>query len=283
MSARGPPRTRFQACSGTPPSDHGGFHLNPVFASAPAHRHGAAPRPSAVSGSFYPAEPQALRAQLARLLQAVPAQPCDPASPQAPHRHASAQVAGRAPRGATRTRAPWRRRLMPCLSRGASACTASCCWAPCTVCPVRGLAVPTVTAFSTPLGDVPLDTEALARLHALPQVERNDRAHAMEHSLEVQLPFLQTVLGDFSLVPLAVGDATPQAVAQVLDLLWDGDDTVIVIQHRPVALSDRRPGPPARQPHPGPGAGAGHPTWTRARPAARTRSTAPCWPHVTTA
>jgi AmmeMemoRadiSam system protein B len=84
--------------------------------------------------------------------------------------------------------------------------------------PVRGLAAPTVQAFATPLGSVPLDQAALDMLDALPQVERSDLAHAFEHALEVQLPFLQQVLGEgFRLVPLAVGDATPDEVAEVLE------------------------------------------------------------------
>ena len=75
--------------------------------------------------------------------------------------------------------------------------------------PVRGLALPGVEAFATPLGEVPLDQAAMAALAGLPQVVVSAAAHALEHSLEVQLPFLQTVLDDFKLVPLAVGDATP--------------------------------------------------------------------------
>jgi hypothetical protein len=63
----------------------------------------------------------------------------------------------------------------------------------------------------------------------LPQVVVSPAAHAQEHSLEVQLPFLQLALDDFKLVPLAVGDATPAEVAQVLDAVWGGDETLIVI------------------------------------------------------
>ncbi|MDD5328470.1 MAG: AmmeMemoRadiSam system protein B [Sulfuricella sp.] len=95
--------------------------------------------------------------------------------------------------------------------------------------PVRGLALPDAEGFATPLGVVPLDLEAMAGLAELPQVVRFDQAHAWEHSLEVQLPFLQTVLNDFKLVPLAVGDATPQEVAEVLERLWGGRETLIVI------------------------------------------------------
>jgi AmmeMemoRadiSam system protein B len=63
----------------------------------------------------------------------------------------------------------------------------------------------------------------------LPQVQILDEAHAREHSLEVHLPFLQEVLGDFTLIPLVVGAAEPEAVSQVLDVLWNGPETLIVI------------------------------------------------------
>lgn len=94
---------------------------------------------------------------------------------------------------------------------------------------VCGLAAPESDAFATPLGTVRLDREALERSLDLPQVEPSDAAHAPEHSLEVHLPFLQTLLGDFSLVPLVVGDATPEEVAEVLELLWGGPETLIVV------------------------------------------------------
>jgi hypothetical protein len=94
----------------------------------------------------------------------------------------------------------------------------------------RGLAVPSVAAFSTPLGDVPLDREVIDALVArFPQVAVSDQAHAAEHSLEVHLPFLQCVLRDFSLVPLSVGEASPEAVAQVIEAVWGGRETLIVV------------------------------------------------------
>lgn len=95
--------------------------------------------------------------------------------------------------------------------------------------PVRGLALPGVDAFETPLGQVELDQSAIASIADMPQVVVSSAAHALEHSLEVQLPFLQTVLDDFKLVPLAVGDATAEEVAAVLDRLWGGTETLIVI------------------------------------------------------
>jgi len=94
---------------------------------------------------------------------------------------------------------------------------------------VRGLALPGADAFDTPLGRVMLDTAAARSIAHLPQVSVNAQAHALEHSLEVQLPFLQTVLSDFTLLPLAVGMASAEEVAAVLEAVWGGDETLIVI------------------------------------------------------
>jgi AmmeMemoRadiSam system protein B len=95
--------------------------------------------------------------------------------------------------------------------------------------PVRGLALPDTDAFATPLGEIQIDRAAAGMIENMPQVVISAEAHAPEHSLEVQLPFLQAVLDDFKLVPLAVGDATPEEVAEVLDVLWGEDETLIVI------------------------------------------------------
>ena len=94
---------------------------------------------------------------------------------------------------------------------------------------VNGLAAPEAHAFQTPLGRIRIDREILDRIADLPQVIRSDRAHAQEHSLEVHLPFLLAALGDFMLVPLVVGDTGGAAVAEVLERLWGGDETLIVI------------------------------------------------------
>lgn len=95
--------------------------------------------------------------------------------------------------------------------------------------PVFGMALPEAEAFETPLGKVQLDLETMKHAREFEQVTISDKAHLQEHSLEVQLPFLQTVLDDFSLVPFAVGRVTPVRVAEVLDALWGGPETLIVI------------------------------------------------------
>ena len=92
-----------------------------------------------------------------------------------------------------------------------------------------GVAASSADAFATPLGSVPIDRAAVAKLLALPQVQVLDQAHAPEHSLEVQLPFLQVILGDFRLVPLLVGEAAPETVGAVLEALWGGPETRIII------------------------------------------------------
>ena len=94
---------------------------------------------------------------------------------------------------------------------------------------IRGLALPSVRAFATPLGEVEIDRKAAALALTLPQVHENDAAHAQEHALEVQLPFLQAVLDDFRIVPFAVGAATRDEVADVIERLWGGPETLILV------------------------------------------------------
>jgi len=94
---------------------------------------------------------------------------------------------------------------------------------------IRGLALPGSDAFDTPLGRVMVNKAAVSAISHLPQVTISTQAHALEHSLEVQLPFLQEVLPDFTLLPLAVGMTTAEEVAEVLETVWGGDETLIVI------------------------------------------------------
>ncbi len=93
----------------------------------------------------------------------------------------------------------------------------------------RGIAYSSAELFRTPLGDVDVDLEWLARIKELPQVLLMNEAFTQEHSLEVHLPFLQETLSDFKLIPLVVGDADSISVAEVLDSLWGGPETLIVV------------------------------------------------------
>ncbi len=110
--------------------------------------------------------------------------------------------------------------------------------------PFRGLALSRADAFATPLGNIPLDKSAAAQLKSLPQVIEMDAAHRQEHSLEVHLPFLQTALGSFQLLPLAVGETTPAAVSEVLEAVWGGPETLIVVSSD---LSHYHPYPAAKK------------------------------------
>ncbi len=93
----------------------------------------------------------------------------------------------------------------------------------------RGIAVPTVTAFETPLGAFDIDRHLIDSIADLPGVVLSDEPHAREHCLEVQLPFIRLTLGAPSLVPLLVGDSQAGPVAEVLERLWGGPETLIVV------------------------------------------------------
>ena len=176
-------------------------------------------RPPAVAGMFYPADPAALRRDVQQFVAATGKPVADAAPPKAlivPHAGYvySGPIAGRA----YALLRPHAARIRRVVLLG-----------PVHRVPVRGLALPTVEQFETPLGPVDIDRASVAVLRDLPQIVTSDRAHAAEHSLEVHLPFLQQVLGRFTLVPLAVGDATPDEVAEVLARLWGGEETLIVV------------------------------------------------------
>lgn len=179
----------------------------------------ASSRPPAVAGVFYPADPAELRRELRQYLEQAPVPQANAPAPKAlvaPH-------AGYVYSGPIAARAYARLRPLAGTVRRVVLL------GPVHRVPVRGLAVPSVAAFDTPLGSVEVDRAGLARLAGLPQVVTSDRAHAQEHSLEVHLPFLQQVLGDFKVVPLAVGEATAAEVAEVLDRLWGGPETLVVV------------------------------------------------------
>ena len=175
-------------------------------------------RAPAVAGAFYPASAEALQLEVTRLLGSAP-RPARGARPKAliaPH--AGYVYSGLTAAHAYRELAPWRDAISRVILLG-----------PAHRVHVSGLALPTAEAFSTPLGTIPLDRAAMALIRRLPQVCTSDEAHAWEHSLEVHLPFLQQMLSAFTLVPLAVGIAAPAQVAEVLNLLWGGDETLILV------------------------------------------------------
>ena len=95
---------------------------------------------------------------------------------------------------------------------------------------VSGIAASTATAFNTPLGEVLLDQAGIRSIvEKFDFVDYSDRAHKLEHSLEVQLPFLQSILKDFSLLPFAVGGATPEQVEALLDQVWLEASQLVVV------------------------------------------------------
>ncbi|KPJ92711.1 MAG: dioxygenase, partial [Gammaproteobacteria bacterium SG8_11] len=95
--------------------------------------------------------------------------------------------------------------------------------------PLLGCACSTAQYFATPLGNIPLDRKTINDIVQLPFVQELDQAHALEHSLEVHLPFLQEVLAEFSLVPIVVGDCPPEQVAELLERVWGGPETLVVV------------------------------------------------------
>ena len=175
-------------------------------------------RAPAVAGAFYPAAVEALQSQVSALLDAIPypARGLRPKALIAPH--AGYVYSGLTAAHAYGELAPWRDEISRVILLG-----------PAHRVRVSGLALPASAAFATPLGTVPLDYAAMDDIRHLPQVCTSDEAHAREHSLEVHLPFLQRMLTAFTLVPLAVGAATPAQVAEVLKRLWGGDETLIVV------------------------------------------------------
>lgn len=196
-------------------------------------------RSPAVAGMFYPDDPRILAGEVETLLaqaRAVLPAPTfgQPKALIAPH--AGYVYSGPVAASAYAYLAPYAQVIERVILMG-----------PCHRVAVRGLAVPHAEAFSTPLGAVPLDQDAIAKALELPYVIHHNGAHAEEHSLEVHLPFLQTTLENFTLVPFAVGYASAEEVAEVLELLWGGPETLIVVSsdlshYHPYAAAQRLDG-----------------------------------------
>ena len=173
-------------------------------------------RPTAVAGMFYPGEAHILMRDVRAMLAAVHPSEFTPKALIAPHAGYvySGPVAACAFAALKNVAAKIRRVVLLGPTHRVA---------------VRGLVLPGADAFASPLGVVQVDLAAAQAIVHLPQVTVSVPAHAQEHSLEVQLPFLQAVLPDFKLLPLAVGMATPEEVAEVLEILWGGDETLIVV------------------------------------------------------
>jgi AmmeMemoRadiSam system protein B len=175
-------------------------------------------REPAVAGRFYPRDPGELRAQVESFLAAaaIPEPSAVPKAIIAPH--AGYIYSGPVAASAYARLSPVRDTIKTVVLIG-----------PAHFVPVHGVAVSLASAFVTPLGPVEVDLESVAKLRTLSFVSASDEAHRPEHCLEVQLPFLQVMLGDFRILPLVVGDASGEQVAELLDKVWGGPETLIVI------------------------------------------------------
>jgi len=176
-------------------------------------------REPAVAGAFYPEAAHALSEELSLLLRGARPVAADRPLPKAliaPH--AGYVYSGPIAANAYARLAPARGRIRRVVLLGPAHRVA-----------VEGLVLPGAQGMQTPLGVVPVDAEAVSAISSFSQVGVSPEAHAREHSLEVHLPFLQAVLGEFSVVPLVVGRASPEQVAEVIDRLWGGDETLIVV------------------------------------------------------
>lgn len=178
-------------------------------------------RPPAVAGLFYPDSERELRAEVETLLAAAPEPDPGGAAPKAVIApHAGYVYSGSIAAAAFRALAAGRRR--PPLRVVVIG--------PAHRVPIRGLALPGAEALGTPLGAVHIDPEAAQAAIRLPQVRVQPAAHAEEHSLEVELPFLQVLFGaELRVLPLVVGAAGPDEVAEVLEAVWGGEETAVVV------------------------------------------------------
>ena len=180
------------------------------------HNMSGATRPPAVAGLFYPGEPGALREEVRRLLADAQGPRVRPLAIVVPHAGFpySGPIAATAYAGLQTFANEIKRVVLLGPSHRVG---------------FRGAAVPTVDSFSTPLGEIPLDREDIALLLRKPAVQARDDAHAREHSLEVQLPFLQVVLSDFRLTPLSVGVIAPEEAADLMRPFLGRTGTLVVV------------------------------------------------------
>lgn len=175
-------------------------------------------RRAAVAGFFYPHDPRVLHTQVAELL-ALALPPETSASPKVlvvPH--AGYIYSGPVAATAFALLERIRHRISRVVVIGPAHRMA-----------VRGFVLPAAQAFATPLGEVPVSRRDWLALQGRPDVSIDDAPHAEEHCLEVQLPFLQCILDKFEIVPILVGNAPADAVAELLDGLWGGDETLILV------------------------------------------------------
>jgi AmmeMemoRadiSam system protein B len=173
-------------------------------------------RKPAVAGHFYPANPNELKQMVNRFLSDAQTINHIPKAIIAPH--AGYIYSGPVAASAYASLNPIRHKIKRVILLG-----------PAHRVYIRGLALSSATSFATPLGEIEIDQDAVNLISELPQVSLSDAAHREEHSLEVHLPFLQTLFRNFLLVPLVVGETSPQEVAEVLELLWGYEETLIVI------------------------------------------------------
>ncbi len=173
-------------------------------------------RPPAVAGLFYPADPWQLAHEVQEYLHEAQPRSLSPKVLICPH-------AGYIYSGAIAAKA------YATLRGSAAGIRRVVLLGPAHRVAIHGLALPDADAFDTPLGHIPLDRDAMDIIADLPQMIVSEEAHRQEHSLEVQLPFLQRVLKDFTLLPLVVGIASAEEVADVLEKVWGGAETLIVI------------------------------------------------------
>ena len=174
-------------------------------------------RKAAVAGTFYPKDAAALRAEVQGYLSAAGLSSGSvPKAIIAPH-------VGYTYSGAIAAKAYAR------LKPAAGKITRVVLLGPCHRVAVRGLALSGADYFETPLGRIEIDKAAEAEIASLSQVSISAPTHLAEHALEVHLPFLQELLGTFKLVPMVVGVTSPELIAEVLQKLWGGPETLIVI------------------------------------------------------